>query len=90
MTEADQDTVLQSIYYDVSDGYDTIQAAYKQANKAMPSIAYEYVKNSMHQQKVRQGLQLRTYNSYVSPEPTCQYAIDLADFQSLAGEDGYK
>jgi len=90
MSNADKDILLQSIYYDISDGYDTIQGTYKKANKAMPSITYEYVKNWMAKQKNRQGQKLRSYNSYVSPEAKYQYAIDIADFQSLAGEDGYK
>lgn len=89
-TDTDKDTLLKSIYYDVADGYDTIYATYKRANRAMPSITLEYVKQWMARQKSRQGMKSRTWNSYVSPEPKYQYDIDLADFNSLAGEDGYK
>lgn len=34
---------------------------------------------------------MRSWNSYVSPEPKYQYAVDIADFQKIADEnDEYK
>jgi hypothetical protein len=41
MGNEQKDSSLQSIYYDVEDGYDTIHSTY---NTAMPSITLEYVK----------------------------------------------
>ena len=87
MSNSDKDSLLQSIYYDVQDGYDTIHATYKQANAAMPSITLDYVKQWMGKQKARQGMKLKTWNSYVSPEPRYQYAVDIADFQKIADKD---
>ena len=81
MTNADKDSLLQCIYHDVEDGYDTIHSTYKKANTAMPSITLEYVKQWMAKQKARQGHKLRTWNAYVSPEPKYQFAVDIADFQ---------
>ena len=47
MVDSDKDHVLQSIYYDVSDGYDTLNATYTRAKQAMASITFEYVKQYM-------------------------------------------
>lgn len=55
MTDSDKDTILQNIYYDVEDGYDTLIATYKKARAAMPSITFQYVKQWMSKQKLRQG-----------------------------------
>ena len=87
MSDVEKDTLLQSIYYDVKDGYDTIYSTYKRANAAMPTITLDYVKHWMSKQKTRQGLKSRTWNSYVSPEPKHQYAVDIADFQKIADKD---
>jgi hypothetical protein len=87
MADADKDKILQSIYYDVSDGFDTVNATYKKANEAMPSITFEYVKQWLSKQKIRQGKPLRTWNSYVSPGPKHQYAVDIADFQKIADKN---
>ena len=85
MTNAEKDSLLQSIYYDVEAGYDTIHSTYK-ANTAMPSITLEYVKRWMAKQKSRQGRKLRTRSSHVSPEPKYLFAVDIADFQKIADE----
>ena len=91
MVDSDKDHVLQSIYYDVSDGYDTLNATYTRAKQAMASITFEYVKHWMAKQKLRQSKPLRVWNSYVSPEPHYQYAVDIADFQKIADpDDKYK
>jgi hypothetical protein len=45
----------------------------------------------MAKQSIRQGQKSRVWNSYVSPEPRHQYAVDIADFQKIADEkDNYK
>jgi len=44
------------------------------------------VKQRMAKQKTRQGHKLRTWNSYVSPEPKYQVAVDIAAFQNIADE----
>jgi hypothetical protein len=91
MTDSDKDTILQNIYYDVEDGYDTLIATYKKARAAMPSITFQYVKQWMSKQKLRQGKPLRVWNSYVSPGPKHQYAVDIADMQKIADKsDRYK
>lgn len=91
MTDSDKDTILQNIYYDVEDGYDTLNGTYKKAHAAMPSITFQYVKQWMSKQKLRQGKQLRVWNSYVSPGPKHQYAVDIADMQKIADKnDRYK
>lgn len=87
MSNADKDSILQSIYYDVQDGFDTIHSTYKRANAAMPSITLQYTKEWLNKQKTRQAQKLRTWNSYVSPEPNYQYATDIADFQKIADKD---
>ena len=87
MSDEDKDKILRSIYYDVEDGYDTLNATYKKAHAAMPSITFDYVKQWMSKQKLRQGKQLRVWNSYVSPGPKHQYAVDLADMQKIADKD---
>ena len=69
MSNEEKDSLLQSIYYDIEEGYDTIHSTYKKANAAMPSITLEYVKQWTAKQKSRQGHKLRTWNSYVSLEP---------------------
>ena len=86
MTNEEKDSLLQSIYYDIEEGYDTIRSTYKKANAAIPSITLEYVKLWMATQKSRQAHKLRTWNSYVSHEPTCLFAVDIADFQKIADE----
>lgn len=79
------------VYYDVEDGYDTLIATYKKARAAMPSITFQYVKQWMSKQKLRQGKPLRVWNSYVSPGPKHQYAVDIADMQKIADKsDRYK
>lgn len=91
MTDGDKDTILQNIYYDVEDGYDTLNATYKKAHAAMPSITFQYVNQWMSKQKLRQGKPLRVWNSYVSPGPKHQYAVDIADMQKIADKsDRYK
>ena len=77
--------------YDVEDGYDTLNATHKNAHAAMPSITFEFVKQWMSKQKLRQGKPLRVWNSYVSPGPKHQYAVDIADMQKNADTtDKYK
>jgi hypothetical protein len=91
MSGEDKDKILSSIYYDVEDGYDTLNSTYKKAHAAMPSITFNYVKEWMSKQKLRQGKQSRVWNSYVSPEPKHQYAVDIADMQKIADKkDNYK
>ena len=80
-SSSDKEQILRSIYYDVSDGFDSLNATYTLAKKALPSITFDYVKQWMAKQKLRQGKPLRTWNSYVPPEPHYQYVVDIADFQ---------
>jgi hypothetical protein len=86
-SSSDKEQILSNIYYDVSDGFDSLNATYTLAKKALPSITFDYVKQWLAKQKLRQGKPLRVFNSYVSPGHHYQYAVDIADFQKIADKD---
>lgn len=56
MSDEDKDSILQSIYYDVADGYGTLNATCKQAHAAMSSITFDYVKQWMAKQKIAKAI----------------------------------
>ena len=89
--DSDKDSVIRSIYYDKDDGFDSILATYRKANKVLNTITVADVKAWMDKQKSRQVKPYRQFNSYVAPKALHEFQIDLGDWtQSAADNDGFR
>ena len=90
---SDKDSIIISIYYDADDGFDSIIATYRKANKVLNTITFADVKSFIEKQKGsnKQTKPYRGFNSYVAPGILHEIQIDLAIFTDSAKDNnGYK
>ena len=90
---SDKDSIIRSIYYDADDGFDSIIATYRKANKVLNTITFADVKSFIEKQKGsnKQTKPYRGFNSYVAPAILHELQIDLAIFTDSAKDNnGYK
>ena len=90
---SDKDSIIRSIYYDADDGFDSIIATYRKANKVLNTITFADVKSFIEKQKGsnKQTKPYRGFNSYVAPGILHEIHIDLAIFTDSAKDtNGYK
>ena len=89
MTEKDK--VIRQVYYDVDNGFNNIQATYRDAKRLLNTITYNDVNDFLEREKSRQIKPYKGFNSYVAHDPLQEIQIDLADFTASASvNDGYR
>ena len=88
---SDKDKIIRQIYYDVNDGFGSINETYKKAHHILNTITLNDVKEFLSRQKSRQTKAYRGFNSYVAKEPLQEIQVDLAIFTDSAPDNnGYK
>ena len=85
-----KEQVISNIYYDVEDGFGSIQATLKQAKQKDPTISKEDVEKLMRQQPNKQVKKYRGTNSYTAPFARFEYQIDIMDMVPLTKEPEVK
>ena len=81
-----KEQIISNQYYDVEDGFGSIQATLKKARQEDPTIAIEDVEKFMRKQPNKQVKNYRGFNSYTAPFSRFQYQIDIKDMISLSKE----
>ena len=81
-----KEQVISNIYYDVEDGFGSIQATLKKARQQDPTITREDVEKFMRQQPNKQVKKYRGTNSYTAPFARFEYQIDIMDMVPLTKE----
>ena len=88
---SDKDKIIRQIYYDVHDGFGSINETYKKAHHILNTITLNDVKDFLSRQKSRQTKAYTGFNSYVAKEPLQEIQIDISDFtRSAEMNDGYR
>ena len=88
---SDKDKIIRQIYYDVDDGFGSINETYRKAHHILNTITLNDVKEFLNKQKSRQTKAYRGFNSYVAKEPLQELQIDIADFtRSAEMNEGYR
>jgi hypothetical protein len=82
MAELAKERVISRIYYDVREGFGSIDATLRRARAVDPTITREDVRRFLNKQEVRQRKKPNRYNSFVPNSRLDQIQIDLADFSS--------
>ena len=87
----DKDKIIRQIYYDVHDGFGSINETYRKAHHILNTITLNDVKEFLNKQKSRQTKAYRGFNSYVAKEPLQEIQIDISDFtRSAEMNEGYR
>ena len=81
-----KEQIISNQYYDVEDGFGSIQATLKKARQEDPKITKEDVEKFMRQQPNKQVKNYKGFNSYTAPFARFQYQIDIMDMVSLTKE----
>ena len=81
-----KEQIISNVYYDVEDGFGSIQATLKKAKQQDPTITKEDVDKFMRQQPNKQVKNYRGTNSYTAPFARFEYQIDIMDMISLTKE----
>ena len=84
---AEIDKLLTKIYYDVDDGFGSIEDVLRQARKTDKGITREIVKEFLDRQAIRQRKAPTKSNSFIPREPLHEIQIDLADFRGFGQSD---
>ena len=88
---SDKDKIIRQIYYDVHDGFGSINETYRKAHHILNTITLNDVKEFLNKQKSRQTKAYRGFNSYVAKEPLQELQIDISDFtRSAEMNEGYR
>jgi len=74
-----KEDIIKDVYYDVSDGYGSIQNTYKRAKELNNDIKLDEVKTFLSKQPNKQIKGYRNYNSYVAPFARYEYQMDIMD-----------
>ena len=77
---------ISNIYYDVEEGFGSIQSTLKKAKQQDPTITREDVENFMRKQPNKQVKRYRGSNSYTAPFARFEYQIDIMDMIPLTKE----
>jgi hypothetical protein len=75
--------IIKDVYYDVSDGYGSVQNTYKRAKELNNNIKLDEVKTFLNSQLNHQIKNYRNYNSYVAPFARYEYQMDIMDMGIL-------
>ena len=81
-----KEQIISNVYYDVEDGFGSIQATLKKAKQQDPTITKEDVDKFMRQQPNKQVKNYKGTNSYTAPFARFEYQIDIMDMISLTKE----
>ena len=84
----EKDKVLEKIYYDVDEGFGSVQDVYNKARKVDGGITLEYVRTWMRKQPNKQTRNYKQYNSYTGAFPRQEYQYDIMDVISLLRDVG--
>ena len=88
MTRLEKEKILESIYYDVDEGFGSVRDLYEKARKVDVGITLEIVSTWMRAQPNKQTRNYKNYNSYTAPFPKYEFQIDLMDVTSLLRDVG--
>ena len=87
--EISKDEFISKIYYDIDDGFQSINQTYKDAKLKDSSITLDDVKNWFKQNTIKKN-KPHGYNSFIAPYPYYEYQLDLLFFNDLSKEAGVK
>ena len=85
-----KDQIISNVYYDVSEGFGSVQETLKKAKEKYPSINMVDVKQFMAKQPNKQIRKYRGSNSYTAPFARFEYQIDIMDMIPLTKEPEVK
>ena len=72
-----KEETISNVYYNLEEGFGSIQETYKKAKAKDPSISLDDVRNFMRKQPNKQIKGHRGYNSYTAPFARFEYQIDI-------------
>ena len=75
--------IIREVYFDPEDGFGSIEATFREANKRDPSITRKQVKEYLDNLDIRQRKRGSNWNSYVVDGPRVQLQVDLADMTGV-------
>ena len=85
------DAMLRKIYYDVEEGFGSIDKVYKEAKKKDPTITKKIVKEFLDRQALRQKKKDPKWNSWVANGALETIQVDIAHMpKRIFGESEFK
>ena len=85
------DELLRKIYYDVEEGFGSIDKVYKEAKKKDPTITQKIVKEFLDRQALRQKRKDPKWNSWVANGALETIQVDIAHMpKRIFGESEFK
>ena len=81
-----KEQIISNVFYDVEEGFGSIQATLKKARQEDPTTTKEDVEKFMRKQPNKQVKNYRGTNSYTAPFARFEYQIDNMDMVSLTKE----
>ena len=88
MTRLEKEKVLESIYYDVEDGFGSARGLYEKARKVDVGKTLDMVPAWRRAQPDKQTRNYKNYSSYTAPFPKYEFQIGLMDVTSLLRQVG--
>ena len=85
-----KEQVISNVYYDLEDGFGSIQETYKKAKAQDTEITLDDVKKFMTKQPNKQSKGYRGTNSYTAPFARFEYQIDIMVMAPLSKEPEVK
>ena len=79
-----KEETISNVYYNINEGFGSIQDTYKKAKEKDPEITLEEVREFMRKQPNRQIKGYRGTNSYTAPFARFQYQIDVMFMKPLS------
>ena len=76
--------IISNVYYDINEGFGSIQETYKKSKQKRPEITLQEVKDFLRKQPNRQIKGYRGTNSYTAPFARYQYQIDVMFMSPLS------
>jgi hypothetical protein len=84
-----KDRLIARVYYDVREGFGSINQTLARARELDPTITREDVRRFLNRQEVRQRKKPNRYNSFVPDDRLDQIQVDLADFSARGTQHRY-
>ena len=85
------DAMLRKIYYDVEEGFGSIDKVYKEAKKKDPTITKKIVKEFLDRQALRQKKKEPKWNSWVANRALETIQVDIAHMpKRIFGQSEFK
>jgi len=78
-----KEDIISNVYYDVEDGYGSINNTYKRAKEIDNDIELDEVKQWMSKQANKQIKNYKGYNSFIAPFARAEYQMDIMDMVEL-------